>query len=106
MNSSVSLILGSGDFERFTTPRFGYTVDVEPVREGEVATRTDYGERAGVLYDVFRTPERFMADAALAGLKTVAHQPYSIPDWVLREQPRYEEFDGKPVFQVLVFEGA
>ena len=100
------LAIVSGDFGRFTAPRFGYAVDLEQIREGEVAARTDYGEPAGVIYDIIRTPHRFMVDAADAGLKTVAQQPYSIPDWVLQEQPRYEQFEGKPVFQVLVFEPA
>lgn len=92
------------DFRHASLPRFGYTIELEPIREGEIATRTDYGERAGVLYDIFRAPERFIADAALCGLENVVHEPYSIPDWVLREHPRYELFEGKPVFQVLGFE--
>lgn len=104
LTATGRLLIVDGDFERFTMPRFGYTVELEPIREGEIATRTDYGERAGVLYDIFRTPERFIADAALCGLENVVHEPYSIPDWVLREQPRYELFEGKPVFQVLRFE--
>ena len=104
MRTGGRIAIVSGDFERFTTPRFGYTVDLEQIRESEVATRTNYGERAGVLYDIFHTPERCMADAAHAGLKTVAQQPYSIPNWNLREQPCYEQFEGKPVFQALVFE--
>lgn len=98
------MLVITGDLDRFSMSRYGIEVDVQYIREGEVATRTDYGERAGVLYDIFRTPERFKEDAGEAGLELTMHEPYVVPKWVLDEKPHYELFEGKPLFQLLGFE--
>lgn len=98
------LVILHGDFERFTTPRFGYGIELQVIEDGETATRTDYGERAGVLYDIFRTPERMINAAANNGLVNIAHHPFPVPDWAVQEQPHYAAFQGKPIFQILSFE--
>ncbi|HSX43819.1 MAG TPA: class I SAM-dependent methyltransferase [Candidatus Saccharimonadales bacterium] len=100
------LVVLSGDFERFTLPRFDYQIDVQPIQDDEVAVRTDYGERAGVFYDIIRTPDRFIGEATSHGFELSGHTPYAVPRWVLTEMPRYNVFEGKPLFQVFEFEPA
>jgi SAM-dependent methyltransferase len=102
--ASGRFIILDGDFERFTAPRFGYSVDLQEIRKGEAATRTDYGERLGILYDIFRTPERFLEAAATTGWQTIEHASISAPGWLIAEAPQYAAFEDEPVFQLFVFE--
>lgn len=97
-------IILDGDFERFTSPRFGYSIETQVLREGEVATRTDYGERLGVLYDIFRTPERFSEAALASGWHNTDARPVSVPGWLMAEAPQYAVFEGKPLFQLFVLQ--
>lgn len=96
------LLLVAGDFEKFTHPRHGYTVETEELAPGEVATRTDYGERAGVIYDINRTTE--MLERSADDYFTLEeHQPIAAPEWLVQEQPRYALHNGTPLFQLLKF---
>jgi SAM-dependent methyltransferase len=58
-----------GDYDKFTSGRAGYPVKCERLADGEVATRTDYGERLGILCDIHRTVDRHLhvAKSALKG---------------------------------------
>lgn len=93
-----------GDFDKFTHSRFGYTVEVEEITSGEAATRTDYGERAGIIYDINRTTDRFTDIAAQVGFQLLRHHPVSAPGWLIEEHPRYAEHNGAPLFHLLEFE--
>jgi SAM-dependent methyltransferase len=104
MSRNGRLFTVTGDFDAFTSPRDGVKVEVEELAPGKVATRTDYGGRAGILYDIFRTPERFVREANHSGLNVVSHKPFPIPDWLKAEVPRYETFGDKPIFQIFGFE--
>lgn len=104
MSKGAKFLLIAGDFDRFTQPRFNYTVETEVIRPGEVVTRTDYGDRAGVIYDINRTPELFIEAAAANGLSLVAHQPIMAADWLIEEQPRYREGASRPLFQLFEFQ--
>jgi SAM-dependent methyltransferase len=98
------LITVTGDFDTFTNSREGVSVEVQELAPGKVATRTDYGDRAGVIYDIFRTPERFVREANHSGLNVISHKPFPIPEWLKAEVPRYKDFGDKPIFQIFGFE--
>jgi SAM-dependent methyltransferase len=104
LKSNGSVLMITGDFDKFTHPRHGYTVETEELLPGEVATRTDYGERAGVIYDINRTTERFIEVAQRTGFSLRTHEPIAAPEWLLKEQPRYAIHNGKPLFHLLNFE--
>lgn len=98
-----NMLLISGDFDKFTKPRFGYTLQIEAIQEGEVATRTDYGERMGVLYDIFRTTKRTIQAAENAGLELVSNQPIIPSAQLMSQSPKYAEFQGEPLFNLYTF---
>lgn len=98
-----SILVITGDFDKFTNSRHGYHVSTQELSPGKVATRTDYGERAGVIYDIFRTTDRFIDAATRAGFGMEDHVPISAPDWLLKEQPKYKVHNGEPLFHLLNF---
>jgi SAM-dependent methyltransferase len=101
-----SLLAIAGDYHKFTRSRYGYDVAVDPIEDGVAATRTDYGDRAGVIYDINRTAGRIIADAETAGFEMAAQQAITAPAWLLEEQPRYRENAGDPLFHLFAFEAA
>lgn len=109
LDSSYSLLRGllkpggrliaiSGDFDKFSQPRFGYSVTSELVSTNVVATRTDYGSRMGVLYDMVRSPSAYLDSAQRAGLQLDRYVPVGAPPWLNAEEPRYLEYAGTPLF--------
>jgi len=92
-----------GDFDRLTHPRHTYTVETEILAPGEAAIRTDYGERAGVIYDISRTVEHFTTIAQEEGFNLQVHESISAPDWLIAEQPGYAVHKGSPLFHLLEF---
>jgi len=103
LNPDGALLLITGDFDKFTRPRFQYTVDTEEIAPGEIATRTDYGERAGVIYDINRTKEVYIEAARKAGLILENQEGIPAPQWLIEEQPKYAEYLGQPLFQLYKF---
>ena len=101
LNAGGRLLTIIGDFDKFTQPRHGYTVDTEEISHDEVATRTDYGERSGVMYDINRTIPRFTCEADKAGFLVSEHEPMPAPDWLVDEVPRYSVHNGEPLFHLL-----
>lgn len=97
------LLMIVGDFNKFTKPRHGYILEIESISPEEVATRTDYGERAGVIYDINRTPKKFVNDAAEVGFDLLEHRPIPAPRWLVEEQPRYRVHGTSPLFHLLEF---
>lgn len=95
------LITITGDFQKFTHSRFGYRVDTETIGPGEVATRTDYGDRAGVIYDINRTAELCIERALISGLSLRAHEPITPPEWMVEEKPEYAQFADEPLFHLV-----
>lgn len=96
-------LLLDGDFDKFTKQRNGYSVELEKLSPGEVAARTDYGERAGVIYDIFRTVERTLYDAEVAGLVLNSHEPIVSTDWLNQEAPHHIQYGKEPLFQLFEF---
>ena len=88
-----------GDFEKFTQGRNHHPLQKQTLDADEVATRVDYGERAGVMCDIIRTVDRYNLAAERAGLTVREHQPLLPKPW----HPRYQMFKGKPLFHLLVF---
>ena len=97
------LLLITGDFDKFTHPRYGYSVTTEQLTDGEVATRTDYGERAGVIYDINRTTDVYVQAAARAGFTLLSQEPITAPQWLADEQPKYADFREQPLFHLFEF---
>lgn len=98
------LLMITGDFNKFTKPRHDYTVEAQKLTQGEVATRTDYGARAGIIYDINRTTDRFIKTAQQVGFALKTHEPIPAPEWLIKEQPRYSIHNGEPLFHLLKFE--
>lgn len=88
-----------GDFDKFTRGRREYPFETEPLGPGEVATRTDYGERAGVLCDINRTVGRYVQVAKQTGLTLQDSDPILPAPW----HPRYNTHKDKPLFHLLKF---
>jgi 2-polyprenyl-3-methyl-5-hydroxy-6-metoxy-1,4-benzoquinol methylase len=97
------LLMIAGDFDKFTHARHGYSVETQEIVPGEVATRTDYGDRVGVVCDINRTTDRFISEAEKAGLQLGTHEPIMAPEWLIQEQSKYEAYRHKPTFQLFEF---
>lgn len=88
-----------GDFDKFTNSSSHHPMEKETLGKGEVATRIDYGERAGIMCDIIRTVSRYEAIAKKAGLGLI-HQTPILPEvW----HPRYATHKDKPLFHLLEF---
>jgi SAM-dependent methyltransferase len=98
------LVIIMGDFEKYTHVRTGCEVQIEYLAGGEAATRTDYGERSGIIYDIHRSPHKLIYAAQTVGLQATLHQPIVSPQWLLKEVPRYKARRGKPQFHLLLFQ--
>lgn len=88
-----------GDFDKFTDEHSHHPMEKEVMREGEVATRVDYGARAGIMCDIIRTIDRYEKAARQAGLALTDQKPLLPKAW----HPRYQTHKGKPLFHLLAF---
>jgi len=91
-----------GDKAYHTTARFGYGLETEDLGNGEVATSTK--RPYGVMYDIFRPISNFVEAAEKAGFalkKQVALVP---TQKLMQAEPKYKQFEGKPLNHLLVFE--
>lgn len=104
LSSNGRLFVITGDFNKFVKPRFGYTVEREIIEDEIVATKTNYGERMGVLYDINRTPNKYVETALNHNLKLAIYKPIQPPQWLLEEQTKYMQFSGNSIFHLYVLE--
>ncbi len=98
------LIVITGDFNKFVKSRFGYTVEREIIEDEIVATKTNYGERMGVLYDINRTPNKYIETAISHDLKIKVYKPIQPTEWLIGEQEKYAQFSGNSIFHLYIFE--
>ncbi len=103
LNKHGKLYVITGDFNKFTNSRFGYTVDREIIDNDVVATKTNYDKRLGTLYDINRSTKRYIDAAERHGLYLDIYQPIRPPDWLLKEQSKYSEFVGHSLFHMYIF---
>lgn len=98
-----TLVVIHGDFDIMLTPRGSTTVDFQgDVASGEVALRTDYGQRAGVLYDIARHNTVMQGAAHEAGLQLVHNKPLGIPRWVVEQDATSQYKEGDVYFHLMV----
>lgn len=97
-----SLYIVVGDKEYHTTERFGYELGVEDLGHGEVATSTK--RPYGTMHDIFRPISNFVEAAEKAGFvlkKQIALVP---TEKFIKAEPKYKQFEGKPLNHLLLFE--
>jgi len=99
LNPDGRFITIVGDFDKFTNGRNHHPMEKEVLGKGEVATRIDYGERAGIMCDIVRTVGRYEELAHKAGLRLANQTPILPEPW----HPRYEAYKGRTLFHLLEF---
>lgn len=102
MTSGSVLIVIYGEYDVMTRSRHSTIVQVEgDVNSGEVALRSDYGERAGVIYDIARRRDVMERAVQGTGLQYVHYEPLIIDKEVAKENPSYSSEIGKPYFHLM-----
>ncbi len=97
-----SLYIVVGDKKYHTTERFGYTLEVEELDNDEIAiaTRRPYG----LMYDILRPVSNFIEAAKKAGFSLRKHVPLVPTQKFIQAEPKYKQFEGKPLGHLLIFE--
>jgi SAM-dependent methyltransferase len=103
LKENGSLIIITGDKDRLARPRDSYKVSARALNDQEVVTKTDYGKRMGILYDIHRENNKYIEGAHGSGLELDVYQPIITPLWLINEQSRYQEFKDKPIFHLYQF---
>jgi trans-aconitate methyltransferase len=88
-----------GDFDKFTDEKGHHPMEKQTLRNDEVATRVNFGDRAGIMCDIIRTVDRYIELAYKANLKLNAHTPIMPEPW----HPRYTTHKGSPIFHLIEF---
>ena len=90
-----------GDKEYFTTERFGYTLKIEDLGNGEVAVSTE--RPYGIMHDIFRPVSNFIEAAKNSGFSLTKNIPLIPTKKIIQVEPKYKQFEGKPLGHLLVF---
>lgn len=90
----------TGDLDTARTPRFDYELDVQDLGNQEIAARTKRPQ--GVMYDLFRPIENYLRYAEAAGFELIARTPMVPTPELMQAEPKYAEFQGKPLAHVIV----
>ncbi len=90
-----------GDKEYLTTERFGYTLKIEDLGNGEVAVAT--GRPYGVMHDIFRPVSNFIEAAQKNGFSIAKSILLTPTEKFIQVEPKYKQFEGKPLAHLLVF---
>lgn len=90
-----------GDKEYFTTERFGYTLKIEDLGNGEVAvaTRRPYG----VIHDILRPVSSFVEAAQKNGFSVTKNIPLTPTKKIIQVEAKYQQFKDKSLGHLLVF---
>jgi SAM-dependent methyltransferase len=91
-----------GDKRYFTTKRFGYVLDMEDIGNDEVVVGAK--RSYGTIYDIFRPVSSYTKSAQKAGLVLINKVPLTPTDRFLHMDPKYMEFVGKPISNLLIFQ--
>ena len=90
-----------GDKEYLTTERFGYTLKIEDLGNGEAAVSTE--RPYGVMHDIFRPVSNFVEAAEKNGFSLTKNIPLIPTEKFIQLEPKYKQFEGKPLGHLLVF---
>lgn len=90
-----------GDKEYFTTERFGYTLKIEDLGNGEVAVAT--GRPYGVIHDILRPISSFIEAARKNGLFLTKNISLTPTKKIIQVEAKYKQFKSKSLGHLLVF---
>ena len=92
----------TGDYDYHVSPRFGYQVTVQDIGKGEAATATVRPQ--GVMHDIFRPLDNYVAYAKAAGFSMTAHVAMRPTPELIAAVPHYEAFKEMALSHLLVLE--
>lgn len=91
------------DKEYHSTQRFGYKLESQKIGNGEVAIKITRPHGVGVLYDIIRPLQNYIAAAKENNFVLENHVELKPTKNFIKDEPKYVQFKDSPLCHLLIF---